>query len=379
MSRLLFVSSIFANLFHFRRGLMRALLHRGHHITAAAAEDGYEGALAEMGVVCHFWRHIHRGGLNPLEEGRFFRELFQTYRRERPDLILHYTIKPVIYGSLAAALAGIPSLSTVTGGGYALMNDGLLYHLTCGLYRAALLFPRRVFFQNPDDRDFFVRRGLVRPDKIRLVPGSGVDLTHYHPESALRGNSPAAQTTFLFIGRLLWDKGIGEYAEAAGMVKRDFPQAEFLVLGRLDPGNPAVVPEEQVRAWEREGKLRWLGEVRDVRPFISRADVVVLPSYREGIPRSLLEAMSMGRPIITTDSVGCREVIEDGKNGFMVPVKNAAALAAAMVKMISIGEERRRDMGRYGRLKAEREFDERLVIQKYMEEIERILAEKSRI
>lgn len=377
MAHLLFVSSIFANLFHFRRGLMRALLARGHRVTAAAAEDGYERPLAEMGVVCRPWRHIRRGGLNPLEEARFFRELVHSYHRERPDLILHYTIKPVIYGSLAAALTGIPSLCTVTGSGYALSGNGLLYHLSCGLYKTALHFPQAVFFQNPDDQEFFLGRHLVPPGKIRLVPGSGVDLNYYSPRP--HGQRASEGVVFLFIGRLLWDKGIGEYAQAAGVVKRAFPQAEFQVLGGLDPGNPAVVPEEQVRTWEREGKIRWLGEVRDVRPFISQADAVVLPSYREGIPRSLLEAMAMAKPIITTDSVGCREVVEDGQNGFMVPVRDAAALAAAMVKMISIGEERRRDMGRYGRLKAEREFDERLVIQKYMEEIERILAEKSRI
>ncbi|MEJ5330079.1 MAG: glycosyltransferase family 4 protein [Desulfobaccales bacterium] len=377
MATLFFVSSIYVNLYHFRRGLMQALLARGNEVVALAAPDGYEEGVREMGVVCRPLRHIRRGGLNPLEEGRFFLELLRSYRSGRPDVVLHYTIKPVIYGSLAAAAAGIPSFCTVTGGGYALMNKGPLYHLTCLLYRLALLFPRAVFFQNPDDQEFFLSRRLVSFSKVRRVPGSGVDLGHYSPQPS--GTPPREdRPIFLFIGRLLWDKGIGEFAAAAGRVKSIYPHAEFQVLGALDPGNPAVVPERQVRTWEWQGEIRWLRETRDVRPFIAQADVVVLPSYREGMPRSVLEAMAMGKPVITTDAVGCREVIEDGKNGFMVPVRDANALAAAMVKMIEIGPEARREMGRYGRLKAEREFDERIVIQRYVEEIERLLAEKPR-
>lgn len=377
MTNLCFVSSIYANLYHFRRGLMKALLAKGHQVMALAAPDGYEEGLRKMGVLCRPLRHIRRGGLNPFEEGRFFLELLRSYRSGKPDIVLHYTIKPVIYGSLAAALTGFPSLCTVTGGGYALMNGGPLYHLTCHLYRQTLRFPRAVFFQNPDDLEFFLSRRMVSPQKVRRVPGSGVDLEYYSPRP--RGQTASEGVLFLMIGRLLWDKGIGEFAAAAGQVKRFYPQAEFQVLGRLDPGNPAVVPEDQVRSWEREGKIRWLGETRDVRPYIARADVVVLPSYyREGVPRSLLEAMAMAKPIITTDGVGCREVIEDGRNGFMVPVRDATALATAMKRMIEIGEEARRKMGRYGRLKAEREFDERIVIEKYVEEIERLLAEKPR-
>jgi glycosyltransferase involved in cell wall biosynthesis len=297
------------------------------------------------------------------------------YRRERPHLVFHYTIKPVIYGSLAAALTGVPSLSTVTGAGYAFMRDGLLQHLVRRLYRLALRFPQAVFFQNPDDRDFFLRAGLVRESQVRTVPGSGVNLDNYAPDlEAEKSRDQGGKMVFLFMGRLLWDKGIGELAEAAAMVRRHFPLAEVWVLGRTDPDNPAAVPEGQIRQWEREGRFTWLGWVQDVRPLISQSDVVVLPSYREGIPRSLLEAMAMGKPIITTDGVGCREVIEDGRNGFMVPVKDTEALAAAMIKMIHLGEEGRREMGLYGRRKAEREFDERLVIQAYLREIDRILA-----
>jgi glycosyltransferase involved in cell wall biosynthesis len=373
MAKLLFVSSIQRNL-HFRLGLMAALLKHKHEVAAAASFDGGESLLREWGVRCHPLTRIQRGGLNPLEELRCVWELCRLYRLERPDLILHYTIKPNIYGSLAAALAGIESISTISGAGYAFMQAGLLNLLAGKLYKIALRFPARVFFQNRDDRDFFIARGLVQPDKTLTVPGSGVNLDHFAPQpGSACGNSGEGKTVFLFVGRLLWDKGLGDFAEAAGSVRQSFPHAEFRVLGRVDQGNPAAVPQEMLDRWEKEDKIRYLGFVQDVRPVLCDSDVVVLPSYREGLPRSLLEAMAMGKPIITTDAVGCREVIEDGKNGFMVPVKNLPALAAAMAQMLTIGEDRRRDMGRYGRRKAAREFDEDFVVQAYLQEIYKIL------
>ncbi|MFW6127444.1 MAG: glycosyltransferase family 4 protein [Thermodesulfobacteriota bacterium] len=373
MAKLLFVSSIHINL-HFRLGLMETLLRENHEVTAAAALDGGEVRLQERGIRCHSLTRIQRGGMDPRAELRCLGELYRLYRRERPEVILHYTVKPNIYGSLAAALAGIPSLSTISGAGYSFMQEGFLSRLVGGLYKLALRFPARVFFQNADDRDFFLARGLVQEDKTATVPGSGVNLDHYSPRHCSGGEKADKEAmVFLFVGRLLWDKGIGEFAAAAGRVRRSFPQTEFWVLGRMDPGNPAGVPEETFRGWIKEGTIRHLGYVQEVRPILCDSDVVVLPSYREGIPRSMLEAMAMGKPIITTDGIGCREVIEDGKNGLMVPVQDTGALAAAMVKMIDLGEERRREMGRYGRRKAVREFDEKLVIQAYMKEIKRIL------
>ena len=380
MARFLFTSSIQLNL-HFRLGLMETLRQQGHEVIAAAAFDGGEVRLQGRGIRCLPLANLERGGLKPWAEAACLGELLRLYRRERPDLVLNYTIKPVIYGSLAAALVGIPSLCTITGGGYALMRPGLLQLLVRRLYRLALRFPQAVFFQNRDDRDFFLQTGLVQAEKVRLVPGSGVNLDYYSPERGGPTGQSARQgaMVFLFIGRLLWDKGLGELAAAAGRVREQFPQVEVWALGRPDPGNPAAIPEEQIRQWEREGRLRWLGWAEDVRPLISQSEVVVLPSYREGIPRSLLEAMAMAKPIITTDSIGCREVIEDGKNGLMVPARNAEALAAAMRKMLALPAEQRREMGLYGRRKVEQEFDERLVIQAYLQEIDQILAQRGRV
>jgi glycosyltransferase involved in cell wall biosynthesis len=373
MAKLLFVSSIHQNL-HFRLGLMEALLKHHHEVLAAASFDGGESFLKKRGIRCHPLTRTKRGGMNPLKELWSVWELFRFYQQERPDLILHYTIKPNIYGSMAAALAGIDSFSTISGAGYTFMREGLLSFLVSNLYKIALKLPVRVFFQNSDDRDFFITRGLVKPDQILTVPGSGVNLDHFAPNYCSKFKKPSkGNIVFLFVGRLLWDKGIGEFAGAAGMVRVNFPQAEFRVLGGVDYDNPAAVPQEIINEWVNENKIRYLGHVQDVRPFLCDSDVVVLPSYREGIPRSMLEAMAMAKPIITTDGIGCREVIEDGKNGFMVPVKDEPALAQAMVKMLTLGEDGRQEMGRYGRQKAEREFDEGIVIQIYLEEIERIL------
>lgn len=369
--KVLFVSSIFINLHHFRRGLMVRLRDLGYEVVAAAAFDSYEQPLQALGIRCVNLRNVERGGVNPLQELKFFLELCRLYRRERPAVVLHYTIKPNIYGSLAAALLGIKSVSTITGGGYTFLTRGLLPRLILGLYKLALGFPETVFFQNQDDRRTFVTARLVREAKTLLVPGSGVDVRYFSPAYCNEtGNRPPV---FLYIGRLLWDKGLRELVAAATVVRQTCPEAEFWLLGRVDPGNPAAVPEAVVRQWEAQGSVKWLGAVRDVRPQICASLAVVLPSYREGLPRSLLEAMAMGRPIITTDAIGCREVIEDGRNGYLVPVRDAQALAAACLKMLALRPEARQAMGAYGRQKAIREFDEELVIAAYLSVLEKLV------
>lgn len=370
MRKILFVSSIFVNLFAFRRGLMTALREQGYEVAAACGRDGYEEDVAALGVKTICLQKLTRGTINPAREFQALSELYRLYRQERPALILHYTIKPVIYGSLAAALARVPTICTITGGGYLYINQVMAPAINL-LYKVALSCPRRVFFQNRDDLEFFVSGGLVNPRKIHLVPGSGVDLDYYRPWPA--APDPAAPLTFLFIGRLLWDKGLKEYVEAAAAVRQRFPGVRFWMLGRLDPGNPAAVPEAVVRVWEKEAGLEWLGAVKDVRPIIGASDVVVLPSYREGLPRSLLEAMAMAKPIITTTAIGCREVIDDGVNGFAVPPRDAPALAAAMLRMAQLEPGAREAMGQAGRRKASREFAEPLVLQQYLAAIADLL------
>lgn len=375
MVKIFFVANTSFYIHNFRSGLMQALKAQAREVIAAAPPDEYTQDIMKRFRFIPL-KNLDRKGMNPLKDILFFRELYQIYRREKPDVILHFTIKPNIYGSLAAQLTNCQTLNTITGGGYTFSRKGLLPALVNNLYKYAFRFSKRVIFQNDEDREFFIQSGLVQRHKTGLIRGSGVDTRHFNPDSGL-GASHKQKFTFLLISRMLWDKGIGEYVQAAENIKRQQDNIEFCLLGPIDQGSPEAVPKDMIESWERESGMEYLGTTKDVRPFIAQSQVIVLPSYyREGIPKALLEAMAMTKPIITTDSIGCREVIEDGKNGFMVPVKDPEALAAAMMKMIDIGEEDRREMGRYGREKAVREFDKNIVIQAYVEEINKILGNK---
>jgi glycosyltransferase involved in cell wall biosynthesis len=264
-------------------------------------------------------------------------------------------------------MAKIPKIvNTVTGLGYVFTNEKTVWlrHLVMGLYRISLNCADFTFFQNQDDYGFFLSRGLVKKFGTALLPGSGVDCEHFSPLSGLNPLKES-QLTFLMVSRLLKDKGVYEFVEAARQVKEIHPKARFKLLGRRDVRNPNVVPESDLKSWDNQGLVSWSGEVSDVRPIIAKSDVVVLPSYREGISRALLEAAAMAKPIITTDAVGCREVVDDEINGLLVPVKDAPALAGAMERMINDPEMRKR-MGKAGRKKVEREFDEKIVIQKIL-------------
>ncbi len=332
-------------------------------VGAGAGGDGYEPRIEALPIP-FVPLPVDKRALNPLADLKLLWKLYRWYRQERPDIVHHFTIKPVIYGSLAARWAGVPRVvNTVTGLGF-VFSDGAaswLRRLVEAQYRLALTRVHYTFFQNTEDRDLFLAQGLVSAEKCGLLPGSGVDTQHFQP--------PAAETdsdgvTFLMVARMLRDKGVYEFVEAARKVKAVAPQCRFQLLGGRDERNPRVVPLEDLEGWQAEGVVEWLGEVSDVRCAVAESDVVVLPSfYREGTPRSLLEAAAMGRALITTDSVGCREAVEDGVTGILIPIKNVDALAAAMLRLASEPETRQR-MGCAGRQKMLREFDERLVIQK---------------
>jgi len=321
------------SLINFRGPLLAALVKAGHEVVACAAEDDQDVAFALGRLGVHYCPvPIERTGMNPFRDLISMARMTGMLRSLKPDIVFSYTIKPVIFGSLAARCAGVGSInSMVTGLGYAFMGNGLkgliVNRLVTGLYRAALRYNRNVFFQNPDDRSLFVDAGIVAECKTCLVNGSGVDIEHY--SSAPPGTAPV----FLMIARLLRDKGVLEYVEAARLLKSRYPQAVFQLLGPLD-SNPAAVSQTQLDAWQQEGVIEYLGSTDDIRPSMRRASIYVLPSYREGTPRTVLEAMSMGRPVVTTDAPGCRETVRNGDNGFLVPVRDGAALAEAMEKYI---------------------------------------------
>jgi glycosyltransferase involved in cell wall biosynthesis len=364
MPKILLVSRCAWTLYNFRRGQMCALQADGATVIGAGAGgDGFESRIEALGIP-FVSLPVDKRALNPLADLKLLWRLYRWYRQERPDIVHHFTIKPVIYGSIAARLAGVPrTVNTVTGLGF-VFSEGAkpwLRRLVEAQYRVALARVHYTFFQNHEDRDLFLKQGLVAPDKTGLLPGSGVDTQHFLPPTA---GVQAETVTFLMVARLLKDKGVYEFVEAARLVRAQAPNTRFQLLGGRDERNPRVVPKEHLDQWQQEGVVEWLGETSDVRGAMGSADAVVLPSfYREGTPRSLLEAAAMGRAIITTDSVGCREAVEDGVTGLLIPIKDSNALAAAMLRLAS-DPQVRNAMGEAGRAKMLREFDERLVIQK---------------
>lgn len=364
MPKILLVSRCAWTLYNFRRGQMAALKADGVTVLGAGAGgDGFEPSIEALGIP-FVPLPVDKRALNPLADLKLVWRLYRWYRQERPDIVHHFTIKPVIYGSIAARLAGVPRVvNTVTGLGF-VFSEGAkpwLRRLVEAQYRVALSKVHFTFFQNNEDRDLFLKQGLVAPEKTGLLPGSGVDTQHFLPPST---DAEPQSVTFLMVARLLRDKGVYEFVEAARRVRAQAPNARFQLLGGRDERNPRVVPKEDLDLWQQEGVIEWLGEAKDVRGAMGAADVVVLPSfYREGTPRSLLEAAAMGRPLITTDSIGCREAVEEGVTGLLVPVKSVEALASAMLRLYDDPACRQR-MGEAGRAKMLREFDERLVIQK---------------
>jgi len=355
-------------LFNFRAGLIRALLGRHFRVVIVAPQDEFSVRLAGMGCEV-FDVRMDNMGSNPFFDARTLLIYRALYQRIRPAVALHFTVKPVIYGTLAARWAGVPCVSTVTGLGTAFLRDSWLTRVVERLYRVSQTWPEKVFFQNPDDLDLFVGRRLVSRNKVERLPGSGIDLSRFAVSPTPGNDAPV----FLLIARLLWDKGVGEFVEAARRVKTRNPRTRFRLLGALGVANRTAISRDQVASWVQEGVVEYLGETDDVRPFIEAADCVVLPSYREGTPRTLLEAAAMGRPVITTDSVGCREVVENGVNGYLCQVKDAGDLADKMERFLALPLDALADMGRKGREKMEREFDERLVIDRYLAVIGEIL------
>ena len=354
------------NIVNFRRGLVAALQEAGYRVAALAPADGHSGMLEAMGVDYHPIE-MDRQGVSPARDLALLRRYHQALRRIRPDIYLGYTAKPNIYGSLAAQALGIKVINNVAGLGTAFIRQGLLTRIVSSLYRLAFRRSHVVFFQNQDDMAQFLRDGIVKPVQARLIPGSGVDLAHF--SVAEPGREANEGFRFLLGSRLMWDKGVGEYVEAARLVRREVPEARFQILGFLDVENRTAVSRADVERWGAEGVVEYLGHTDDVRPFLAAADCIVLPSYREGLPRILLEGAALGRPLVATDVPGCRQVVVDGDNGFLCEVRNPRSLADAMLKLIRLPADRRAELGRNARMRVERDYDERIAIGAYLDAI----------
>lgn len=358
---------------HFRRAVVAALLEDGHRVTVLAPRDDSAHALAGLG--CRIvGLAMNPKGLNPLDGALLVLRLRRHLKADPPDAILGFTIKSNIFGAIAADGLGIPFVPNVTGLGTAFLSGLLLRTIAKTLYRFAFRHVPAVFFQNPDDRDLFITEGLVRPTQARLLPGSGIDLDHFSAVAMPITDSP----TFLMIGRLLRDKGVFEFVEAARILRNVHPNIRFQLLGELAAANRSAISRATLDGWLQEGVVEYLGTVEDVRPVIANADCVVLPSYREGAPRALIEAAAMARPIIATDVPGCRAVLDDGISGLLCKVRDATDLAAVLLRFLDLPREVRACMGQAGRRKMEQEFDQRRVVQAYREVVSAISADSTR-
>jgi glycosyltransferase involved in cell wall biosynthesis len=332
-------------------------------VVALTPNDEYAERLAAHGIA-HHPIVMDKQGTSPVRDGILFLRYLRALRRIRPAVFLGYTAKPNVYGSLAAHALGIPVINNVAGLGTAFIREGLLTKIVLRLYKLAFRKAATVFFQNGTDMAMFTQLGIVRADQARLLPGSGIDLARYTSQPR-EGEGFA----FLLVARLLWDKGIGEYVEAARTIRARRPDVSFRLLGFLDVANRTAVSREDVAGWT--DAIDYLGATDDVRPFIAEADSIVLPSYREGLPRVLLEGAAMGKPLIATDVPGCRDVVEEGVNGFLCAARDGASLAEAMERLLDLSAEERRAMGEAGRRRVEREFDQRIVSERYAEAIAR--------
>lgn len=360
------------NLINFRSGLIKALVARGYQVVAVAPEDEYAPQLQTLR--CRYIPlPMDNKGTHPGRDLLLLARFLALMRAVKPDVFLGYTVKPNVYGSLAAHALQIPVINNVAGLGTVFIKGSWLNQLVRELYRIAFSRSAVVFFQNNDDRQLFVSGGLVSEAVADQLPGSGVDLFKFQP-TPLMGQHVVR---FLLIARMLWDKGVGEYVEAARLLKQRRIVAECCLLGFLDVQNPAAISRKQMDDWVKEGDVRYLGVSDNVREEIAQADCIVLPSfYREGTPRTLLEAAAMARPIVTTDLVGCRDVVDDGVNGYLCKPKDASDLADKMERIVSMAPAEREAMGLRGREKVELQFDEEIVIRKYLEAIEIAVSKK---
>jgi glycosyltransferase involved in cell wall biosynthesis len=360
------------NIVTFRQGLIRAIRAAGYDpLVVAPSDPNAEHRMRQLGVD-RIQVHIDRSGLNPFADLRLLLQYRRLLKTLAPAAFLGFTIKPNIYGCIAARLARVPAIANVSGLGTVFLKSGLLEKLVVPMYRYAFSRAELVFFQNPDDRQLFVERRLVRPEQARIIPGSGIDLDHY-PPAALPDGPP----TFLLIARLLGDKGVREFVGAACSLRREMPGTRFQVLGPLDADNRTSISRAELETWVEKDGIEYLGAADDVRPFVADATAIVLPSYREGLPRSLLEGAAMARPLIATDVPGCRELVDDGVNGFLCAARDSASLAEAMRKLDRLSPEARRRMGKAARSLVEKQFSEALVVQAYLDVLEHLAPELS--
>ena len=355
------------NIYNFRMGFIQALQSAGHEVHTIAPVDEYTKFLTEAGCIHHPMK-MDRRGANPIKDIALTGELFLIYLKTKPDIILHYTIKPNIYGTFAAALLGIPVINNVCGLGTVFLKRNLASLIAIALYKLAFLFPQKVFFQNPEDLNLFVAKRLISERQADLLPGSGINLKEFSPIEFKRNS----HFTFLMISRLIIDKGVVEYITAIENLKAKGILAKFQLLGSMDPEHKRGIKLEIIKEWIDSGTVEYLGTTSNVIPYIAKADCIVLPSYREGTPRALLEAASCAKPIIATNVPGCRQIVLDNFNGLLCNLKDANDLAEKMESMMSMKDAQLKQFGENGRNLVEKGYDQNIVFEKYFNAIDEL-------
>jgi len=370
MIKIAIVSNTSWSLFNFRFQLAKEIRKAAYEVVLVAPYDEYSDRLS-----VEFEYHdiyISNKGTNPKEDIKTTIEFYKLYKKIKPDIVLHYTIKPNVYGTVACDFLGIKTINNIAGLGTLFIKQNFITKIAKYLYRYSQAKATKVFFQNKDDYKMFIDEKLVEASKSDILPGSGVDTKKFSPKYKKRGDI----FIFLFIARMLWDKGVGEYVEAAKIIKSKYKNVEFHMLGFLDVQNKSAVSKEQMQKWVDEGYIKYLGISDNVKYEIEKADCIVLPSfYREGTPRVLLESASMAKPIITTNNVGCKDVVNHGENGYICKIKDPQDLADKMEMKLNLPEKDRGKMGEKGRQKMLNEFCESIVINKYLIAISDILNE----
>ncbi|GAA4716713.1 glycosyltransferase family 4 protein [Sphingomonas lutea] len=346
---------------NFRAGLVRAIAERGMTPVLIAPPD----ASAPFSEAETITLELERSGTNPARDAGLLGAFVRAFLKIRPAAGFSFTIKPNIYAAIAGRMLGTPVMPTVTGLGTVFIKGGGLMGLVERMYRFAFKRCPVVFFENRHDLDTFVERGMVDISQARLVPGCGVDLERFAATPL-----PQGRFTFLLVARLLRDKGVGEYVEAARILRDKGIAANFQILGPLDVGNRTAFAREEVDRWAAHGLIDYLGEAADVRPFLARASAIVLPSYREGLPRALLEGAAMGRPLVATDVPGCRDIVTDKVDGFLCQARSGPSLASAMERLLSLSRDRQAEMGKAARRTVEQRFDERGVVATYLDALD---------
>lgn len=359
--KLIFVGNTAWGMYNFRKPVLQYFIDKKNEVIVISPKDNtFQNLLNSIGCKC-YTINIEAKGNNPIIDMKTMWQIHKILIKEKPDCCFFYTIKPNIYGSMAAASLNIPYIPITTGLGYVFLVDNFVSKIAKFLYRIAFRKAKQVWFLNQDDVDAFKKENLIDERKISILKGEGIDVNRFeihHNEHEL---------SFLLVARMLWDKGVGEFVEAARILKTKYPNVKFRLLGFLGVDNPSAISKEQMEEWIQEGIIEYLGTTKDVRPFLYDATCVVLPSYREGISFSLMEGAASGKPLVATNAVGCKDIVDDGITGYLCNVKDSKDLAKQMEKIILMPEVERNQMGLRGREKMKNEFGIDIVINKYIE------------